>query len=241
MRGHRRLVRLMKASQLSRLYFTVVFSIAFSSVESAVQRPFPPITVMANESGAVAVHTVIAVIGPADTFNTSDYQFLRRLAYVETRDGTSYPSTDDEGGGIWNFNSTKLRRLQQASSGNDSRARDIGAYNTAIEGEFGLSILKMDDESRRKFMRKPLYSAVATRFYLYYLERIEGYNIPPHIGDQADYWVKYFCISNANRHCSVGHFLDLVGQLNQQDSEGLLRTCNNKNVIMCSIRDTWLL
>ena len=207
----------MKTLQL--MLMVVVFGDIFSEV-SAVRVKFDPRIITPGANGTETVYAVVAEIGISGIFSTSDHRFLRRLAYVETRDGTNQPNspTLDESGGIWNFNSSKLRQIQNTNSSVNGKMEII---NQNIRDRFGIDILLLDNDMRRSLMKKPLYSGVATRFYLYYL-RLLGTSIPPTIAGQSNFWVKYFCIFNTTRPCSVTSFLQLVTYLNQQESEGIV-------------------
>ena len=209
----------MKTLQL--MLMVVLFGAIFSVTRAEPEREeykFDPRIITPGANGTEVVHAAVAEIEIRGIFRTSDHRFLRRLAYVETRDGTDQPNSPvlEESGGIWNFSSSKLRQIQNASSVNGK----MEEINSQIEYRFGIDILLMDDGMRHDHMKKPLYSGVATRFYLYYLGLL-GTIIPPTIAGQAKFWVKYFCVPNRSRPCSVTSFLQLVTYLNQLESEGI--------------------
>ena len=166
-------------------------------------------------NGSDVVRAVISKIESSNIFNDSDHRFLRRLAYVGTKDGTLYGNLDEmkNGGGIWTFDVHKLESLK--------RAKDhpkIHKVNVLLEEHLGIEINKMFDDELEN-VTEPLYCGVATRFYLYYLKHIERKSIPSAIDltGQAYFWFTHFNITIDRQFCLEEYFKDEVKQLENQE------------------------
>ncbi|XP_076454835.1 collagen alpha-1(XII) chain-like [Babylonia areolata] len=110
-----------------------------------------------------------------------DQLLLRRIAFVETRDGTDLATYTTPGydGGIWKVDRSMFQRTQTES------ARLSHQY-ALIRSKLGIdwSTVTWAD------MRKPLYSALAAAMLL----TLEGApaNVPVNVDMQADYWLKRY-------------------------------------------------
>ena len=134
-----------------------------------------------GSSGADIVQTVVAKIGGSGIF-PSDNQFLRRVAYVESKDGTD-PNTYRSGynGGIWQVDKVGFEDTQNTSS-----HPALSKKFDSIERQFGIKWREVTWED----LRKPLYSGLAARLFL----SSKPAAIPPasDVEGQAAYWKKYY-------------------------------------------------
>ena len=138
-------------------------------------------TIRPGASGPDVVRAVIGRIEGSNIF-LLDKQFLRRIAYVESKDGTD-DSTYRSGyhGGIWQVDEVGFRDTQDNSShpGLTTKFDKIQKY-------FGIDWRDVQWED----LRKPLYSGLAARLFLY--------NIPdaiPAAGNiqaQGEYWKEHY-------------------------------------------------
>ena len=132
-----------------------------------------------ESSGTLVVQETIAKISGSNIF-PDDHQFLRRIAWVESKDGT-HPNTYREGyhGGIWQVDLIGFRDTQDKDShpGLDSKFRKI-------KSNFGIDWPSVQWED----LRKPLFSALAARLKLSNVPA----SIPSDLEGQASYWKKYY-------------------------------------------------
>ena len=150
-------------------------------------------------NGSVAVLLALDRIEQSEVLDTgSDNGILRRIAYVETRDGT-LPDTFRDGynGGIWAVDEDKF----------------ISTKNTTMldQIEENLHIDWLNVEWRE--LRKPLYSALAA--WLVLLEAPVA--VPPasDLAAQAEFWAE-----NYNRDGNVSNFISIC---NSTDLEGSIK------------------
>nr|KAG5703057.1 hypothetical protein BaRGS_016218 [Batillaria attramentaria] len=130
-----------------------------------------------DTGGSALVEATLAQLHDACIY--PDYNlFLRRLAFVETRDGTDPAtySTPGYNGGIWKVDQAMFQRTKTEA------ARLTQQYND-IRDKFGIdwNTVTWTD------LRKPLYSALAAAMCLI----LEGApsNVPIGIDAQAAYWL----------------------------------------------------
>ena len=75
------------------------------------------LTLVPEANGTVVVQACLAKITGANIF-AADNQMLRRIAYVETRDGTDSDTyTPTNNGGIWQLSESKYMQTKGSSSG----------------------------------------------------------------------------------------------------------------------------
>lgn len=132
------------------------------------------------EAEASGVSEVRAVVGKIEAVFGNDNQFLRRIAYVESIDGT-HQNTYQNGyhGGIWQVDEIGFRDTQNIAS-----HPGLSAKYEQIMREFGINwpdVEWMD-------LRKPLYSGIAARLKLLNILA----PIPCDIAGQAAYWKRYY-------------------------------------------------
>ena len=130
------------------------------------------------EDGANGSDVVEMVIAKISKIFNSDHRLLRRIAYVETDDGTSGVPP----GGIWAVDESKLKTVLTEPNLMELREK----IDQEIEIEFGIITFN--------FLSKPLVSGLVARLYLHYVEITENVKIPlaAAIGDQAQFWHTYY-------------------------------------------------
>ena len=136
-------------------------------------------TVRAN--GSMAVLQAVARIQQSGAFG-SDNDLLRRIAYVETRDGTSEDTfRDGYYGGIWAVNESDFLRTQNTEINSRLPAK-LRHVEECLKIDW-IGVLWMD-------LQKPIFSALAARLVLF----LAGRAIPPtsDLRAQAEFWVEYY-------------------------------------------------
>lgn len=156
-----------------------------------------------NASGAAVVHAVITKLRACEILKrTTDHRFLRRTAYVESKDGKK----GAQAGGIWKVNTVWLAMLKE-----DHRLLNQCTYlNTN-----GCQLSTLSEECTKK----PLYSGLVVSFYIFHSDLDIPLSI--NITGQADlwHWLWYF---NDNS-LSVTEFTTAITNL----SEGMSSTYIN--------------
>lgn len=160
------------------------------------------LTLKYGTNGSSVVLACIAKMNKAAMFQSSDQQFLlRRIAYVETRDGEDYFSSSNDAGGIWQLSLSKYEETKKFVS---------QTFLDDIDSEFGITWANTDWSD----LRKPFYSALAARLYL----EIIPYSIPlaTDITGQGNYWTNYYTSSGG----TASDYISAINVLN--DIEGML-------------------
>ncbi|KAK7105719.1 hypothetical protein V1264_017063 [Littorina saxatilis] len=162
-------------------------------------------TLTPGTMGADVVDAVLDKIHSHCLFN-NDRLFLRRLAYVESHDGTD-PKTYRQGydGGIWQVDKDMLTATQGC-------APIIKRECTVIEQEFGIDWAKVTWPQ----LRIPLYSALAASMYM--IQRLaNSHTIPGDIAGQADIWAHYYHLNEP-----TGTYITLATEATQYNCNGEL-------------------
>ena len=156
-------------------------------------------------SGSEVVNQVLDTIECSGVFE-DDHSFMRRLAYVETKDGTEGQGTT----GIWNVTVQHLKAINYSMV---VRNTELYKVYGQICNELGVNIMWAIRNSERQDLRNPLVSGVVARFYLHYVTVINDTQIPPaeDINGQATFWKSYFK-KNAETATTV-HFTEHVDKL----------------------------
>ena len=139
------------------------------------------LTETARANGSMAVLQAVARIQQSGAFG-SDNDLLRRIAYVETRDGTSENTfRDGYYGGIWAVNVSDFLRTQNAEM-NSRLPSKLRHVEECLEIDW-TGVTWMD-------LQKPLFSALAARLVLFLADRV----IPPtsDLQAQAEFWVEHY-------------------------------------------------
>jgi hypothetical protein len=113
------------------------------------------------EQGASGADVVLATIESSGVFN-SDKRILRRIAYVETRDGAASPPN----GGIWNASQEAFEETQQNSLLSQLKLQ----INVAFSTELTQSNVNSYESLQWEDLRQPLWSALAARLTLFVIE-----------------------------------------------------------------------
>ena len=129
-----------------------------------------------NATGSAVVLHAIGSLQQSGVFE-NDNEMLRRIAYVETRDGKL---AND--GGIWAVRENKFMQIQNSDSNIQLQEKII-----QIQNNFGINWRSMQ---WRDLHIMPLYSAIAARLVLYLTPR----DIPPanDLKVQARFWVQNY-------------------------------------------------
>ena len=129
----------------------------------------PPCSLLLDDyaCGSDVVEAVITRLKRCDIFG-EDHQFLRRLAFVETRDGADENTfTREESGGIWGLHQDKLDVLHSETS-----LFKNGTVWTVVSECIAMAVTENTGEPEVPdvaFLNKPLPSGLAAGLYLYYL------------------------------------------------------------------------
>ena len=163
-------------------------------------------TRVAGSSGAAVVHAAVAQIQQSGVF-LDDRSFLRRIAYVESRDGT-HPNTYRAGyhGGIWQVDLVGFQSTQDTTS-----HPGLVPIHQQIQKDFGINwpVVQWMD------LRKPLFSALAARLFLFNIPQ----SIPPasDLRRQAMYWKEHY--NTPSGAGTVQKFIDDVTALEQVEGQ----------------------
>jgi len=170
--------------------------IAYAQDRSTVDRTIEP-----EVRGSEAVETVVGRIERAAIFE-NDYGYLRRIAWVETRDGLNYAATFRVGyhGGLWQVDEVVFQET-----------KDTMKYPQLLEKYQQIQVEFTIDWSTTQWgdLRKPLYSGLAVYLYMVTIIGINE-SIPLNIHDQADHWKRNY---KFHIEVTVEEFVTLVGEL----------------------------
>ena len=163
-------------------------------------------TVVPEASGEAVVEAVIARIRQAAIFS-DDRALLRRIAYVETRDGTD-PRTYRTGynGGIWQVDEDRLLATRSAPELADERQQILFSFNIVWS-----SVIWAD-------LRQPLFSGIAARLLLSNVS--QEIPLASEIDQQANYWKQHY-----NPNGTVQQFINDVVALEANIGTNALPTC----------------
>ena len=184
-----------KMTALQFLALVLLVSPCFSQERCNIFRP----TMQEDAIGPEVVNEVLYRLECCGMFE-DDHSFMRRLAYVETKDGTA----EEETTGIWHISEGLLTKINNS----------IGEYNELtknISERFNISIIQA--VSNRQNLRHPLVSAVVARFYLHYVTVKSSQQIPPaeDVTGQAMFWGMHFRMSTES--AITDHFTSRVLEL----------------------------
>ena len=176
--------------------FAVAILFAILSARCTVAQS-EDIILQKGSNGSAVVLLTIARLQQSGIF-ADDKELLRRIAYVETRDGTA-ENTYREGyeGGIWGVDENIFNDTQNINIYPRLRAKF-----DQIGRQFNIDwcSVKWSD------LRKPLYSAIAARLALYNFPR----TIPKasDVSAQARLWANYY-----RQGGSLSEFATVAGEL----------------------------
>ena len=139
------------------------------------------LTLVPRANGSNVVNAVVSKIEASHIFPT-DHRLLRRIAYVESKDGENR-NTYRQGyfGGIWQMDEVAFNDTLDTAS----HPALVNRF-AAIKKSFGIDWRQVVWED----LLKPLYSGLAARLFLSNIAA----TIPlaGNIEEQADYWKKYY-------------------------------------------------
>ena len=160
-------------------------------------------TLTPGANGSDVVEAVISKLGLLENIGP-DHRFMRRLAYVETRDG----AVENEGG-IWGVDDDKLGQIRETL--NDQTARRYTELNAATQDITSKCKVDLQSSLYMQQMSIPLYSGLAARLVLY-LWNVSGREAIPLAGNvtgQARFWASHY-----HQGGDQQHFLDSVWSRN---------------------------
>ena len=151
-------------------------------------------TIVPETSGEAVVEAIVARIQLSAIFS-DDRMLLRRIAYVETRDGTD-PRTYRTGynGGIWQVDEDRLLATRSAPELANERQQILLSFNIVWS-----SVIWAD-------LRRPLYSGLAARLLLSKVS--QEIPLASEITQQANYWKQHY-----NQNGTVQQFVNDVAAL----------------------------
>ena len=163
------------------------------------------LTLQPETNGTLVVQACLAKISQSSVFSRNDQQMLRRIAYVETHDGTdadTYAKTSN--GGIWQLSEAKYTATKNTGSNTQLQQQVQG-----ISSNFSINWLT----TQWVDLRKPFYSALAARLYM----QVITASIPlaSNVSSQGNYWANYYTSSGGNQ----SQYVSAVNQL--QSIEGI--------------------
>ena len=136
-------------------------------------------TLLAKNFGAEVVKATVEKIQESGIF-ADDNHFLRRVAYVESKDGTdSRTYRDGYHGGIWQVDEIAFKDTQ-ATASHPLLVNKIAE----IKKKFGIEWCSVEWTD----LEKPLYSGLAARLFL----SNNPEPIPSEMDEQARYWKEHY-------------------------------------------------
>ena len=175
-KSFRNMARVGKISLLLLLFALTTATLA--------QRPQSvDLTVRARATGVDVVTATISRIEDTSIF-TTDRRLLRRIAFVETRDGENLSSA----GGIWNVREDDFERTRDSNQGLDTILARIGLFfqsnsNIRFTTWRGVRYSNLDI---------PLLSALAARLVIALAEMTTPIPTASNITGQAIFWRTYY-------------------------------------------------
>lgn len=214
---------------MTSLLLVTSMLVAFTSAQSSVNLITTP-----GASGSAVVEATVSRIQQSCIFG-DDRRFLRRLAYVETLDGTDATFNGGNSGGIWKISTSAFTTLT-AQSGSV-----LNSYLPKIQAEFGINTNTVTYSD----LNKPLYSALAAALYtVYVIAASPVRDLPRSINNQANFWATYYrpgsssstfisranSFENAIAKCNVG--ADIVFVIDESGSIGSRDYVIEKNFVV---------
>ena len=183
-------MKLKMLSEVFVIFLGVVLTQASVSAVSLDER-----ILQYGSTGTTAVLLSVAHLGQSAVFS-NDNGFLRRIAYAETRDGTS---SSVEFHNIWAVSQEGLEQTQILNHPTLNVKRNLIAL------EFDIDWLMVDWDD----LKRPFYSALAARLLLFLApELIPDFSDIP---DQARFWKQYYNVD--------GSLSEFIGAANKVEGE----------------------
>ena len=174
-----------------------------------------------DANGSRVVEAVLKQLDDSHIF-PPDHGFMRRIAYVETRDGTRKTAPNASGNlchngvGIWGLTEYMLSNMKHEVRMKAAQYQEVMAASEDICTEFGVNMTGHEKLN----MRNPLVSGIAARFYFYYqviLHNNMNKELPEDLQGQAIFFKKSY------KKTGINKFLEGVA-----DIEG-----KTENVFIC--------
>ena len=140
-----------------------------------------------DASGSCVVEAVLKQLDKSKIFQ-QDHGFMRRIAYVETRDGRERVHKNvteivcHKRGGIWGMTSSILQTVKNKTRNVDHP--HLNNVSRHICEAFGVSMAGYEKLN----LTIPLVSGIAARFYLEYLTVLRNEELPEDLEEQALFW-----------------------------------------------------
>ena len=143
-----------------------------------------------NANGSEVVEAVVQVLCSSEIF-VPDHRFLRRIAFVETKDGTETMTSDsgcNKRVGIWGITTTMLRSMQDQMR--RKHYPHLMTTNKKLCKRFGVNMTGYE----RLDLTNALVSGIAARFYLMYQSELNDTitSLPRCVSKQAMFWVSHY-------------------------------------------------
>ena len=163
-------------------------------------------TLTSGASGSAVVHAVVRRIEDSNIF-PSDNRLLRRIAYVESKDGTD-SGTYRSGyhGGIWQVDEVGFQDTQDTTS-----HPTLATKLDKIQETFAINWRGAEWED----LRKPLYSGLAARLFLSNIP--ESIPVASDIRAQGQYWKDHY--NTADGAGTVDKFVEDIKALLKEESK----------------------
>ena len=180
------------------------------------------LTVRAGATGVDVVTATISRIEDTGIFST-DRRLLRRIAFVETRDGENLSGASE--GGIWNVREDDFDRTRVSGQGLDTSLARIGLL---FQSDNNIRFITWASV-RYTSLNIPLLSALAARLVIELAEMTTPIPTASDIAGQAMFWR-----SNYNPDGDVDMFREDVELLVQD--EGTIRI-----ILYCIMNDDYII
>ena len=159
-----------------------------------------------GSNGSELVNTIVRILECSGDFE-DDNLFMRRLAYVETRDGAEGQGST----GIWNATKHHLNAMAYGVR--------MGSFPDLVDQtceEFGVDMKVAVRNPESLDLTDPLVSGVVARFYLHYVTVERGIQIPSgeDVNGQATFWFSQFRMNDGT--ATPQHFTRRVAKLKGQ-------------------------
>ena len=162
------------------------------------------LTRVPEANGAGVVLAATAIIQSSGIFE-NDNGLLRRIAYVQSKDGTDDDTFGPESfGGIWQLNRNAFKTTQNES------LDILRPKHQSIRECLGIDWPQVNSSD----LHKALHSALAARLFLSIIDE----PIPTSIEDQARYWQQHYCDAFRS-NCTVERFIQDVLANERQERE----------------------
>ncbi len=145
------------------------------------------LTLVLREKGSDVVLAVVAKIEGSEIF-TTDNRLLRRMAYVESKDGTDSDTytQDRYYGGIWQVDFAAFRRTQDTKSFPALEELHSEIAQKIYDGDEPIEWTAVGWTA----LEKPLYSGLAARLFLATID--DDIPAASNVSGQADYWNRHY-------------------------------------------------